>query len=184
MTITARQFLVAAASLAVIACTSSKTPSDDTAKTPTVGDSSQMVATNLQKFDTLDYVAFSKQQFDRFKETHADNITVTFPDGHETHGLAKHLEDMRAMFVATPDLAIPEHPVKIGNGHWTSVMGRMVGTFTKPMPIGNGKFIQPTGKKVDLPMNTVAHWNDAGLMDHEWLFWDNQAFMTQLGIKQ
>jgi hypothetical protein len=26
----------------------------------------------------------------------------------------------------------------------------MAGTFTKPMPIGDGKFIQPTGKKFSI----------------------------------
>ena len=149
-----------------------------------VGDSAGMIARNLMKFDTLDYVAFSKQQFDRFKESHAEDITVTFPDGHETHGLTKHLEDMRALFVPMPDLSIPEHPIKIGNGSWTAVVGRMTGTFTKPMPLGDGKFAQPTGKKLDLPMATIAHWTPAGVMDHEWLFWDNQTYMKQLGLTQ
>ena len=39
------------------------------------------------------------------------------------------------------------------------------------------------GKKLDLSMTTFGHWTDAGAMDHEWLFWDNQAYLTQLGIK-
>jgi hypothetical protein len=147
-----------------------------------LGDSASMIARNLMKFDTLDFVAFSHQQFDRFKESHAQDITVTFPDGHETHGLAKHIEDMKAMFVPMPDLSIPEHPIKIANGHWTAVVGRMIGTFTKPMPLGNGKFAQPTGKKLNLVMATIGHWTDAGVMDHEWLFWDNQAYMKQLGL--
>jgi predicted ester cyclase len=146
------------------------------------GDSASMIAQNLMKFDTLDYVVFSHQQFDRFKESHAADITVTFPDGHETHGLPKHLEDMRAMFVPMPDLAITEHPIRIANGHWTAVTGRMTGTFTRPMPIGEGKTVPPTGKKLDLPMATIGHWTDAGVMDHEWLFWDNQAYMKQLGL--
>jgi hypothetical protein len=82
---------------------------------------------------------------------------VTFPDGHETRGLSKHLDDMRAMFVALPDLKIAEHPIKIANGSWTAVTGRMARTFTKPMPMANGKFIQPTGKKLDLSMATIGH---------------------------
>ncbi len=50
------------------------------------------------------------------------------------------------MFVWAPDTRIKEHPVKIGQGDWTSVIGIMEGTFTQPMPIGNGKSIPPTGK--------------------------------------
>jgi hypothetical protein len=48
------------------------------------------------------------------------------------------------MFVYAPDTQIKGHPVKIGSGEWTSVIGEMEGTFTQPMPIGNGKTIAPT----------------------------------------
>lgn len=58
-------------------------------------DSAGMIAQNLMKFDTLDFVSFNPQHLDRFKESHAEDITVTFPHGHETHGLAPHIEDMK-----------------------------------------------------------------------------------------
>jgi hypothetical protein len=32
-------------------------------------------------------------------------------------------------------------------------------------------------------MCTVGHWKN-GLMDEEYLFWDNQEFMKQVGIAQ
>lgn len=147
-----------------------------------LGDSAKMIAQNLMKFDTLDFDVFSNQKWDRLKESHAQDIIVSWPDGHDTHGLAKHIEDLKAMFVAIPDLKITEHPIKIANGHWTAVTGRLLGTFSKPMPMGNGKFVQPTGKKLDLTMATIGHWTDAGVMDHEWLFWDNQTYMKQLGL--
>lgn len=57
----------------------------------------------------------------------------------------------------------------------------MTGTFSRPMPIGGGKTIPATGKRFALQMATIAHWNN-GTMDHEWLFWDSQEFMKQLGI--
>jgi len=53
---------------------------------------------------------------------------------------------------------------------------------TKPMPLGNGKFIQPTGKAFKLPMCTIGHWKD-GIMVEEWLFWDSQTYMNQLSGK-
>ena len=28
---------------------------------------------------------------------------------------------------------------------------------------------------------TLAHWTN-GSMDHEWLYWDNQDFMNQIGL--
>lgn len=173
-----------AALAAACASDAPKAPATDSggAQARTLGDSASMIARNLMKFDTLDFDVFSNQKWDRLKESHAEDIVVSWPDGHDTHGLPKHIEDLKAMFVALPDLKISEHPIKIANGQWTAVTGRMVGTFSKPMPVGNGKFAQPTGKKVDMTMATIGHWTDAGVMDHEWLFWDHQTFMKQLGL--
>jgi hypothetical protein len=134
-------------------------------------------------FDTLDFVIFTRQEWVRFHESHSNDIIVNWPDGHHTNGLAKHIEDMIAMFVYAPDTRIRVHPIRFGNsnGEWTCVTGVMEGTFTKPMPIGNGKFIQPTGKSFKIPMCTVGHWKD-GLMIEESLFWDNQTYMKQMGL--
>jgi SnoaL-like polyketide cyclase len=109
---------------------------------------------------------------------------VHWPDGHTTKGLKKHTEDLKAMFVYAPDTKITEHSVKIGSGEWTSVIGVMKGTFTKPMPVAGGKTVAPTGKSFKLTMCTVGHWTKAGVMDQEYLFWDNATFMKQLGIGQ
>lgn len=49
------------------------------------------------------------------------------------------------------------------------------------MPIGEGKTIAPTGKRFAIGMATIGRCKD-GTMDHEWLFWDNQDFMKQLGL--
>lgn len=85
------------------------------------------------------------------------------------------------MFVYSPDTSIKVHPVKLGSDDFTAVIGVMSGTFTEPMPIGDGKFIQPNGKKYEIIMCTVGHWVD-GVMDEEWLFWDNLTYMKQLGL--
>jgi hypothetical protein len=90
---------------------------------------------------------------------------------------------LKAMFVYAPDTRIKQHPVKFGSGEWTCVIGVMEGTFTKPMPAGNGKTIPPTGKSFKLPMCTVGRWNDDGVMTEEYLFWDNATYMKQLGVQ-
>lgn len=140
-------------------------------------------AKNIQTFDTLDFDVFSNQKWDRLSESHADDITVTWPDGHDTSGIATHIEDLKKLFVHAPDTAIKTHPIRIANGDWTAVTGVMTGTFTRPMPMPDGSAVQPTGKKFSLPMATVAQWRD-GKMVHEWLFWDNATYMAQLGIGQ
>ena len=144
-------------------------------------DERELTAKHLKTFDELDFVVFSNQEWTRLHESHSKDVKVNWPNGHSTKGINKHIEDLKAMFVYSPDTSIKVHPVKIGSGEWTSVIGVMTGNFTKPMPIGNGKFIQPTGKKFSINMCTVGHWKN-GVMIEEWLFWDNLTYMKQLGI--
>ena len=143
----------------------------------------KIAKTHIATFDTLDFDVFTNQKWDRLKESHSADIAVHWPDGHVTHGIDRHIADLKAMFVYAPDTRIQEHPVKIANGEWTSVIGIMEGTFSKPMPIGDGKTIAPTGKAFKIVMCTVGHWKN-GVMDEEYLFWDNQTYMKQIGLGQ
>lgn len=136
----------------------------------------------LMRFDTLDFDFYSHQQWDSFSISHAKDILVTYPDGHQTKGLPDHIKQLEPMFVFAPDTKIHEHPVKFGSGDWTCVIGNMTGTFSKPMPIGNGKTIPPTGKTFKLSMCTVGHWSN-GTMTDEILFWDNASLMQQIGVQ-
>jgi|WetSurMetagenome_2_1015567.scaffolds.fasta_scaffold71077_1 hypothetical protein len=162
------------------------------------------VKKNLQTFDTLDFVVFSNQEWTRLHESHSKDVVVNWPDGHHTNGIQRHIEDLKALFVYAPDTQIKVHPIRFGvyrgasaskmtpddkikavtidegNG-FTCVTGVMTGAFTKPMPIGGGKFIQPTGKKFSVPMCTVGHWKN-GVMTEEWLYWDNATYMKQIGL--
>jgi hypothetical protein len=143
----------------------------------------KLAKAHIATFDTLDFDVFTNQKWERLKESHAKDIIVHWPDGHQTKGIEKHIEDLKAMFVYAPDTRIKEHPIKIGSGEWTSVVGIMEGTFTKPMPAGGGKMIAPTGKPFKLVMCTVGRWKN-GVMVEEYLFWDNQTFMKQIGLAQ
>jgi hypothetical protein len=138
------------------------------------------VATHIAVFDDLDFNVFTNQKWDELHKSHAKDIKVHWPDGHITTGIERHIEDLKAMFVYAPDTRIKVHPVKFGQGEWTSVIGEMEGTFTKPMPTGDGKSIPPTGKPYKIVMCTVGHWTKDGVMDEEYLFWDNQTYMKQL----
>jgi hypothetical protein len=144
-------------------------------------DERAMVVKNLETFDTLDYVVFSNQEWVRLHESHSHDVIAYWPDGHHTNGIERHIEDLKVMFVYAPDTKIKVHPIKFGSNDFTCVTGIMTGTFTKPMPIGDGKFIQPTGKSFSLPMCTVGHWKD-GVMIEEWLYWDNATYMKQIGV--
>ena len=141
----------------------------------------EMIAKNLVTFDTLDYTVFTNQQWARLHESHSKDVKVNWPDGHFTTGIGQHIADLKAMFVYAPNTSIKQHPIRFGPNNMTCVIGVMTGTFTVPMPIGNGKFIQPTGKSFKLPMCTVGIWKN-GVMTEEYLFWDNQSYMNQIGL--
>jgi predicted ester cyclase len=136
---------------------------------------------NLANFDDLDFNVYSGQKWELLGKSHSKDIVVHYPDSHTSKGLEAHVEELKPMFVFAPDTRITEHPIRIASGDWTAVSGTTSGTFTLPMPIGGGKFIPPTGKSFKLGMITIGHWRD-GVMDEEWLMWDNLSFMKQIGL--
>ena len=142
----------------------------------------KLEAAHLDLFDDLDFNVFTGQQWTELHRSHSKDVIVHWPDGHTTKGIDKHLEDLKAMFVWAPDTRIKVHPVKVSKGDWTAVIGVMEGTFTKPMPIGEGKTIAPTNKAYKIQMATFSHWTKEGPMDEEYLFWDNGEFMKEIGL--
>ncbi len=139
---------------------------------------------NLANFDDLDFNVFSSQKWDQLNKSHGKDIIVHWPDGRVTQGIDAHITDLKALFAFAPDTRIKEHSIRIASAEWTAVYGLMEGTFTLPMAIGEGKTIAPTGKSYKIGMITIGHWTKEGFMDEEWLQWDNQFFMKQLGLGQ
>jgi SnoaL-like polyketide cyclase len=140
------------------------------------------VAANLANFDDLDFNVFSNQKWTELHRSHSQDVTVHWPDGRTTKGIDQHIADLKAMFVWAPDTRIKVHPIKVGQGDWTAVIGEMEGTFTQPMPLPDGTTIPPTGKVYKIRLATFSHWPNGGPMDEEYLFWDNQDFMKQIGL--
>lgn len=138
---------------------------------------------NLANFDDLDFRVYSGQKWDQFSRSHAPDILVHYPDGSTTKGLPEHIARLKPQFAFAPDTRISEHPIRLANSNFTAVEGFMTGTFSRPMDLGGGKTLQPTGKKFNLGMVTIGRWEN-GLMEEEWLFWDNAAFMKQIGAGQ
>ncbi len=138
---------------------------------------------NLENFDDLDFNVFTNQKWGELGRSHAQDIIVHWPDGRTTVGIDPHIEDLKAMFVFAPDTRVTDHPIRIASGNWTAVTGVMEGTFSKPMPIGEGKTIAPTGKAFKLSLVTIGRWEGSTLAE-EWLFWDNLALMQQMGLAE
>jgi len=160
--------------------TSVTSPEPDMSGVPTA------LRNELANFDDLDFRVYTQQQWQDVHLSHTDDVVVHWPDGHTTQGLAQHIEDMKWMFYFAPDTRITVHPVRFGtnDAEWTAVTSFLEGTFTQPMPLANGKTIKPTGNTFRIPMVTLGHWNADGLMNEEYLFWDNATLFAQLGITQ
>ena len=156
------------------------------APTPKVKGMPPVVAKNLATFDDLDFRVYTGQQWADLHKSHSKDVVVHWPDGHTTKGIEKHVDDLKVMFTFAPDNRIEEHPVRFGtaDGEWTAVTGWLLGTFTKPMALPDGKSIPATGKAYRIPMATIGHWGKDGVMDEEYLFWDNGEFMKQIGLAQ
>ena len=137
---------------------------------------------NLETFDDLDYRVFTHQIWEDLDMSHSKDVIVHWPDGRVTEGIDIHIHDLEKFFVWAPDTRILEHPIRIAMDNYTSVTGVFEGTFSKPMPLPDGNFIEPTGKSFTLLMATIGRWEN-GTMAEEWLFWDSQAFMKQLGLE-
>jgi hypothetical protein len=125
---------------------------------------------HLKRLDTFDFDVLTQKKWDRLKESHANNIVVHWPDGRKSKGLQRHIGDLKAMFAYAPDTNVQGHPVKFESDDWTCVVGIMAETFTKPMATGGGKIIPPTGKRFNIDICMLGHWNNEGLMDEEYLF--------------
>lgn len=140
----------------------------------------QGVEQNLATFDHLDFDSWNKRDYDLFGEIHGEDVRVIYPDGTETHGYEAH-EAWAKGFFASFDSTISAHPIRMGSGEWTSVVGEISITFARPMKTPDGETIPPTGRTWTGRMCTVARWKD-GRISEEYLFWDNLALQKAVGL--
>jgi hypothetical protein len=143
---------------------------------PRSGDQ-QRVAKNIATFDDLDFNVFTHQKWDELRKSHSKDIVVHWPDGHQTNGIEKHIEDLKAMFVYAPDTRIQQRH------------GRHVHEAdARPERQADSAHRQSVQDHDGDPI-TLVHSPEPnltgcaqGTMDEEYLFWDNATYMTQIGL--
>ncbi len=82
--------------------------------TPVVEGMPAELARSLANFDDLDFRVYTNQQWQDLHKSHTKDVVVHWPDGHETKGIERHIEDLKFMFSFAPDNRIREHPVRFG----------------------------------------------------------------------
>jgi hypothetical protein len=88
-----------------------------------------------------------------------------------------------AMVGAFPDMRVHNdpYPVQFGAGDWTTVIGKVTGTFSGELVLPDGTVVPGTGKSFEVDLATTARW-EAGLMVEEWVFWDSALMARQIGL--
>jgi ketosteroid isomerase-like protein len=127
--------------------------------------------------------AWNSQDWDTFKERHAENVAVFLPGQPDpTRGLNNHLEEAKGFFKIFPDNHLVNNPYKIffANGDYTCSVADFTGTFKGPMKGPDGRMIQPTNRKFQIEFCTDARWKDRKITE-ERLFYDLVGMMTQIG---
>jgi SnoaL-like domain len=107
----------------------------------------EQVTRNLELMDQLDFEGWNGRDWDLFSQLHGEEVIVA-GFGTMTEGNAEHVAWAQAFIEENPTSMIEAHPIRIGAGDWTAV----VGTF-----VGGGS------------MCTVARWED-GRIAEEYLF--------------
>ena len=69
--------------------------------------------------------------------------------------------------------------VQFGQGQWTVAMGRVSGTFTKPMQTPEGETIAPTAKRFETFFTTIAKWKNDQIVE-EYVMLDPRDIMKQV----
>jgi hypothetical protein len=139
---------------------------------------------NLELMKTLDD-AWNSQDWDIFRKRHAASTAVYWPGQPEpTTGRDNHEAEAKEFFKTFPDNHLINKPYKImfGNGDYTCTVADFYGTMKGAMKGPGGKRIPPTNKGFHVEFCTVAHWNEAGEILEERLFYDLVGLMRQIGL--
>jgi hypothetical protein len=90
---------------------------------------------------------------------------------------------LEAMLRAFPDMHVHNdpYPVQFGAGDWTTVIGRVTGTFSGEMVLPDGTVIPGTGKSFEVDLTTTARWEGETMVE-EWVFWDSALMAQQIGL--
>lgn len=120
-------------------------------------------------------------------DAHDVNRTLTCyrPDAHitapgaELHGTDQIGAWYQVFITGFPDI---HHEIlgTIEDSGSSAAQVRVTGTHTGPLPSPNGDIV-PTGKRLDLEYVVVSRFDNARIKGEKY-YWDNQTFLTQLGL--
>jgi len=123
-------------------------------------------------------LAVDAHDLDRVRKCYAADAQIVAP-GAELHGADQIMAWYQVFVTAFPDIK-HEARATIQEGPACILQARVTGTHTGPLASPAGE-IPPTGKPFVLDYVNVARL-DEGQIESEVYYWDNQSFLTQLGL--
>jgi steroid delta-isomerase-like uncharacterized protein len=122
--------------------------------------------------------AIDVHNLDSLKNYYDPDTDITIP-GAKLHGIDQVIDWYRIFIKAFPDI---KHEVvrTLTFGDMAAVEVRATGTQTGPLVSPAGE-IPPSGEKIELYFVTLTNIVD-GKIKKETCYWDNQTFLTQLGL--
>lgn len=111
----------------------------------------------------------------------AVSTSANMPEAAAVKGRKAIQEQYAGYMKAFPDMKYENKRTTI-SGDIVVMEGVVSGTNTGPMMGPDGKEMKPTKKAFKVQMATVYKLNKDGLIVEETTYWDNMAFMQQLGL--
>jgi len=145
--------------------------------------SSDRVARNLRLMKDGDS-AFNRRDEAYFAAAHHPDMVAHVMGGLEpVVGRDALGAALAAMVRAFPDMHVHNdpYPVQFGAGDWTTVIGKVTGTFSGELALPDGTVVPGTGKSFEVDLATTARW-EGDLMVEEWVFWDSALMAQQVGL--
>lgn len=109
----------------------------------------------------------------------AADVSVELPTG-AFQGIEGLRAAMTAFFTAFPDLAVT-HRSLVSDGRAAMAERVLTGTQNGPLATADGE-VPPSGRSVSLPIVDTFVLRDGQIAEHN-VYWDNLAFLTQLGLR-
>ena len=133
---------------------------------------------DLQRLVRIHYQGVNSGDLDMAGSVFAEDCENTSPYG-TIQGIEAFRQMGEAFRAAAPDNRIEAHHTW-EDGDTVIVEGVYTGTHTGPLA-GPGGVIPATGKSFTLPYVDIFQARDGKFVSHR-IYWDNVAFMTQLGL--
>jgi hypothetical protein len=109
---------------------------------------------NIALFAKLDFKAWNKQDWDLFRQLHAEDVRVIM-GSMVTSTVDAHVEAMQAMLDSTTS-RVMSHDIAFGNGDWTCCLATTCDSNS-------------AGKEIESSICTVARWHN-GRIAEKYLF--------------